>query len=188
VNTGLAEERLVGDAAPLKQFHHQQYGVIMLRLLGTIDRRLTSDIVRINDWTRDWHPAKYFKSFQTFNQEDESFDVWIALRMDNDQWHQGKKLRGSQILPIAERAIRVTKWLNASQFLLVQGRQGGAIELNKIKPSMHKDVISSFWTMMTELESQAHNQNDRVLMVQVEGWFRQWNRMTGDSKRPRWFN
>lgn len=39
---------------------------------------------------------------------------------------------------------------------------------------------------MSELESQAFSDNDRTLMVQVEGWFRQWNRMTGDFKKPRW--
>ena len=60
------------------------------------------------------------------------------------------------------------------------------LELYKIKRSMHHDIISSFWTMMTELETQANNTDDRVLKHQVEGWYRQWNRMTGDNKSPRW--
>ena len=60
------------------------------------------------------------------------------------------------------------------------------IELNKIKRSMHKDVISSFWTMMQELESHANNDNNPVLKHQVDGWYRQWNRMTGDTKVARW--
>ena len=60
------------------------------------------------------------------------------------------------------------------------------LELSKIKRSMHADVIQSFWTMMQELESTAYSDEDPVLQHQVEGWYRQWNRMTGDSKRPRW--
>ncbi len=39
---------------------------------------------------------------------------------------------------------------------------------------------------MTELETQANNTDDGVLKHQVEGWYRQWNRMTGDNKSPRW--
>lgn len=60
------------------------------------------------------------------------------------------------------------------------------IELHKIKQSMHKDVIDSFWTMLQELETQANNEDDRLLKHQVEGWYRQWNRMTGDTKTARW--
>jgi hypothetical protein len=60
------------------------------------------------------------------------------------------------------------------------------IELHKIKRSMHKDVIDSFWTMLQELETQANNEDDRLLKHQVEGWYRQWNRMTGDTKTARW--
>lgn len=60
------------------------------------------------------------------------------------------------------------------------------INFDTIKPSLQKDVISSFWTMMTELESQARNTDDAVLHVWVEGWYRQWNAMTGDNKQPAW--
>jgi hypothetical protein len=60
------------------------------------------------------------------------------------------------------------------------------LELNKIKRSMHQDVISSFWTMLQELESKAVNDNDGLLRCQVDGWYRQWNRMTGDTKTAKW--
>lgn len=57
------------------------------------------------------------------------------------------------------------------------------LELNKIKRSMHADVISSFWSMLQELESKA---DDALLRHQVECWYRQWNRMTGDTKIAVW--
>jgi len=60
------------------------------------------------------------------------------------------------------------------------------VELNKIKRSMHKDVIHSFWLMMTTIETQANNEKDAVLMHWVECWYKQWNRMTGDNKSPQW--
>lgn len=60
------------------------------------------------------------------------------------------------------------------------------LELNKIKRSMHKDVISSFWTMLQECESKAASNNDHLLKLWVEGWYKQWNRMTGDNKSARW--
>lgn len=60
------------------------------------------------------------------------------------------------------------------------------LELHKIKRSMHHDIIHSFWIMMRECESTANNNDDRVLKVQVEGWYKQWNRMTGDDKKPAW--
>ncbi len=60
------------------------------------------------------------------------------------------------------------------------------LELHKIKRSMHHDIISSFWTMLRECEEKAINEGSAVLKVQVEGWYRQWNRMTGDNKKPQW--
>ena len=59
-------------------------------------------------------------------------------------------------------------------------------QLENIPRSMHRDVIHSYWTMMMELMSQADNQEDTVLKVQVEGYFRQWNRMTGSNDKPKW--
>ena len=60
------------------------------------------------------------------------------------------------------------------------------LELNKIKRSMHADVIASFWLMMQTVETLADNADDVTLKAQVEGFFKQWNRMTGDDKKPRW--
>jgi hypothetical protein len=59
-------------------------------------------------------------------------------------------------------------------------------QLKTIAPAMQEDVIASFWTMMKECESDADTNKDAVLKVWVEGWFRQWNRMTGDDKQPAW--
>lgn len=59
------------------------------------------------------------------------------------------------------------------------------LELNKIKRSMHADIIASFWMMLRELEEKA-DYGSQLDKVQVEGWYRQWNRMTGDDKVPRW--
>ena len=56
------------------------------------------------------------------------------------------------------------------------------MNLNTIAKSLQPDVISSFWAMLQELRSQADGNDDRVLKVQVEGWYRQWNAMTGDNK------
>lgn len=39
---------------------------------------------------------------------------------------------------------------------------------------------------MRECESKADNDSDPVLKVWVEGWYRQWNRMTFDTKQPIW--
>lgn len=51
---------------------------------------------------------------------------------------------------------------------------------------IQKDLIDSFWTMLQELEDHANNEDDRVLKHQVEGWYRQWNRMTNSNQSPRW--
>lgn len=60
------------------------------------------------------------------------------------------------------------------------------MNLITIKKSLQPDIISSFWTMLRECEGQAENDNDCVLKHQVEGYYRQWNLMTGDEKEPRW--
>ncbi len=59
-------------------------------------------------------------------------------------------------------------------------------QLTSIPKSEQEHVLSSFWTMMKECESQADNENDAVLKHQVAGWHRQWNRITGDSSEPIW--
>jgi acyl carrier protein len=60
------------------------------------------------------------------------------------------------------------------------------VQLTTIPKRMQPDVISSFWSMLGELRTQANNDDDRVLKVQVEGWYRQWNAMTGDNREPNW--
>ena len=62
------------------------------------------------------------------------------------------------------------------------------MQLDTIAKALQPDIIHSFWTMLSELESQADNTGDAVLHVQVEAWYRQWNRMTGDNKQPRWLS
>lgn len=64
--------------------------------------------------------------------------------------------------------------------------QIGDINLTKIRPSLQEGVISSFWTMLRELETQADNKSDNTLKHQCAGWYKQWNRMTGDNKEPIW--
>ena len=58
--------------------------------------------------------------------------------------------------------------------------------LETIPKRMQADVIHSYWIMMQELQTKAHNDDDRVLKVWVEGFYRQWNEMTGDTKKPIW--
>ena len=60
------------------------------------------------------------------------------------------------------------------------------LELHKIKRSMHRDVIHTFWIMLRECETKANDDDDKLLKHQVEAWYRQWNRMTGDNKKPVW--
>ena len=49
-----------------------------------------------------------------------------------------------------------------------------------------KWVLDSFWIMLTELASQADNEDDRTLKVMVEGFARQWNSLTGSNYQPPW--
>ena len=60
------------------------------------------------------------------------------------------------------------------------------MQLESIPKSMQKDFIASFWTMMSELETQANNNDDRYLKHQVSAYYCQWNAVTGDNKSPRW--
>ena len=47
-------------------------------------------------------------------------------------------------------------------------------------------MIDSFWIMLKECEAKAEESNDKVLIMLVESWFIQWNRITNDTKMPRW--
>jgi hypothetical protein len=55
------------------------------------------------------------------------------------------------------------------------------MQLDTIKRSLRLGDISSFWMM---LRSQA--EDDAVLGMQVEGWCRHQNAITGDSSLPKW--
>ena len=57
------------------------------------------------------------------------------------------------------------------------------MQLEKIASKLQPDVIASFWSMLQELESKADGALDRHF---VEGYYRQWNTITGDNKAPRW--
>lgn len=49
-----------------------------------------------------------------------------------------------------------------------------------------ENVQHSFWILLGEAESQADNNDDRLLKYQVEGFYRQWNALRGSSIVPRW--
>jgi hypothetical protein len=50
----------------------------------------------------------------------------------------------------------------------------------------HKDLMASFWTMLQENAGRAADSGDAVLRLWVEGWFKQWNRITGNNQSPPW--
>lgn len=62
------------------------------------------------------------------------------------------------------------------------------VQLEKIKPALQKDIISSFWSMLRTLESSVDEfgRDQAVLKHEIEAYYRQWNAMTGDNKRPFW--
>ena len=47
-------------------------------------------------------------------------------------------------------------------------------------------LMSSFWLMLQECESRAHNDGSYLLRLQVEDFYRQWNAATGSDLAPRW--
>lgn len=49
-----------------------------------------------------------------------------------------------------------------------------------------ENIFASFWIMLRECEELADSKNDLILRVQVEGFYRQWNRQHGSSLEPRW--
>ena len=60
------------------------------------------------------------------------------------------------------------------------------MQLETIPKAKQTDFISSFWTMLKECETKADNENDPVLKHWVEGWYRQWNEVTGSNLSPLW--
>ena len=55
-----------------------------------------------------------------------------------------------------------------------------------IPKNQHENVMSSFWSMMMELESKADYEKCPLQRHFVEGYFRQWNSLMEDNKKPAW--
>ena len=55
-----------------------------------------------------------------------------------------------------------------------------------IPKNEQNNVMETFWTMLRECESKADNEDDRLLKHWVGAWYRQWNRVTSDNKKPVW--
>lgn len=49
-----------------------------------------------------------------------------------------------------------------------------------------ENLLASFWSMLRECESKADSNKDAVLRLQVEGYYRQWNHLTGQDHAPAW--
>jgi hypothetical protein len=60
------------------------------------------------------------------------------------------------------------------------------MQLTNIPADQHENVIGAYWYMMRECESKAADENCAVLKLQVEGFYRLWNKMTDDNKQPIW--
>lgn len=60
------------------------------------------------------------------------------------------------------------------------------INLETIPDDEQKDILSSFWSMLRECEAVAYDRSDTILKHEVEGWYRQWNRITGQEHNPIW--
>ena len=60
------------------------------------------------------------------------------------------------------------------------------LTLDKIPEAEHENVMTSFWTMMRECERTAIDNKDPVLKHCVAQWAQQWNRIIGDTFKPRW--
>jgi hypothetical protein len=59
-------------------------------------------------------------------------------------------------------------------------------QMTKIPDNEQESLLANFWTMLQECESYADEGSEPVLKVEVVQWYEQWNRITGDSKVPRW--
>ena len=58
--------------------------------------------------------------------------------------------------------------------------------LTSIPKNEQENVLASFWLMLRECENSADNDNNPVLKHQVEGLYKQWNRITGQEHVPAW--
>lgn len=60
------------------------------------------------------------------------------------------------------------------------------MQTREIAQEHQEDVLASFWTMLKECEAKAMAEKSPLLMSWVEQWYAQWNRVTGDTKKPCW--
>lgn len=60
------------------------------------------------------------------------------------------------------------------------------MQITNIAEHEQEDMITSFWMMLRECEAHAIDNNDPMLRYWVEGWYRQWNRVTNDNKKAPW--
>lgn len=60
------------------------------------------------------------------------------------------------------------------------------MRLDHIPRAEYENVISMYWQLMRESESNAHETNSPLDKHTVEGAYRLWNRVTGDNKKPVW--
>jgi hypothetical protein len=60
------------------------------------------------------------------------------------------------------------------------------LELNKIKRSMHMEVLQSFKDMLDHMQEAAECTLNHELMAKVDRYIGQWNRITGDSRQSPW--
>lgn len=62
------------------------------------------------------------------------------------------------------------------------------MQMTNIPKKEQEGVLHSFWVMMKECEEKVDNDNcrDFVLKNQVEGFFKQWSRITDSDHAPVW--
>ncbi len=60
------------------------------------------------------------------------------------------------------------------------------VNLETIPEEEQRDFLATFWVLLGECEALADNSKDAYLERQVEGAFKQWNRVTGQNHEPRW--
>jgi len=60
------------------------------------------------------------------------------------------------------------------------------MQLTNIPKDEQEGVLSSFWTMLRELEQVAMERNDAVLKKWVQDWYTQWSRITKQKIEPMW--
>lgn len=63
---------------------------------------------------------------------------------------------------------------------------GDNMQTETINTDIQQQIIADYWIMLRELESQAENDNSKMLKLTVEHCYNNWNKMTGSSMLPIW--